>query len=144
LTYLLDTNVLSELRKSPATVDTSVKQWAQAQSLDTLFISVISVLEIRRGIHLVEQRGDHAQAAVFSQWLHERVLPAYAGRILPVEQTIALRAAITPWPSPADYRDALIASTALIHGATVVTRNVKDFAATGAKLLNPWETSPPI
>jgi predicted nucleic acid-binding protein len=137
--YLLDTNVLSELRKAPAQMDPGVMTWANAQDVEMLYISAISVLEIRRGIHKLEQRGDHAQARIFLAWLERRVLPAYAGRILSIDTAAALCAAILPWPDPADYRDALIAGAALTHGATVVTRNTKHFERSGAKLLNPWE-----
>jgi predicted nucleic acid-binding protein len=137
--YLLDTNVLSELRKAPMQMNARVKAWVSAQGVETLYISVVSVLEIRRGIHKLEQRGDSAQAKIFHTWLARRVLPAYANRILGINPDVALRAAILPWPNPDDYRDALIAGTALVHGATVVTRNTKHFESSGAKLINPWE-----
>jgi predicted nucleic acid-binding protein len=137
--YLLDTNVLSELRKAPMQIDTCVKAWTDAQDVETLYISVVSVLEIRRGIHKLEQRGDSTQARIFSDWLERRVLPAYTGRILNVDPAVALRAAVLPWPNPADYRDALIAGTALTHEAIIVTRNTKHFENSGAKLINPWE-----
>jgi predicted nucleic acid-binding protein len=138
LIFLVDTNVLSELRKSPAAVNPCVKAWAQAQDIETLFISVISVLEVRRGVHLLEKRGDQAQAAVFAKWLNDRLLPAYTDRILPASLAIALTAATLPWESPSG-RDALIASTAKEHKATVVTRNVKHFEAAGVRFVNPWE-----
>ena len=141
--YLLDTNVLSELRKAPTQMDTRVKAWTEAQDVETLYISVISVLEIRRGIHKLEQRGDSAQARVFLTWLERYVLPAYTGRILSVDPAVALRTAVLPWPNPTDYRDALIAGTALVHEAIVVTRNTKHFESSGAKLINPWEQLAP-
>ena len=137
--YLLDTNVLSELRKAPVQMDTRVKAWTDAQDVETLYISVVSVLEIRRGIHKLEQRGDSAQAKIFSTWLERYVLPAYTGRILNVDPAVALRTAVLLWPNPTDYRDALIAGTALVHDAVIVTRNSKHFESSGAKLLNPWE-----
>ncbi len=128
--YLLDTNILSELRKVPAVRNQQVQTWVETQDKTSLFISVISLLEIRRGIHILEKRGDAAQAAIFFNWLQHQVQPAFADRTLNIDKTIALRTATLPWPTPADYRDALIASTALTFDATVVTRNVKDFEAT--------------
>jgi predicted nucleic acid-binding protein len=136
--YLLDTNVLSELRKVPA--NARVKTWIDAQVKATLFISAVSVLEIRRGIYKLELRGDSAQAAIFMAWLQRQIQPAFAGRILSVDQDVALRAAVLPWADPTDYRDALIAATALVHGATVVTRNVRHFEGTGVQIVNPWDT----
>jgi predicted nucleic acid-binding protein len=135
--YLLDTNVLSELRKTPA--DARVQAWITAQESAMLFISVVSVLEIRRGIYKLEQRGDSAQAEIFARWLQHHVQPAFAGRILSVNLDVALRAAALPWPNPSDYRDALIAATALAHGAVVATRNVRHFEGTSVRLVNPWE-----
>jgi len=136
--YLLDTNVLSELRKVPA--NPRVKNWVDAQDKATLFISAVSMLEIRRGIHKLELRGDLAQAAIFTAWLQRQIQPAFAGRILSIDQDVALRAAVLPWPDLNDYRDALIAATALVHGATVVTRNVRHFEGTGVQVVNPWES----
>ena len=72
-------------------------------------------------------------------WLTERVLPEFEARVLPVDMTVALRCAGLHVPDPRSERDALIAATALVHGFTVVTRNIEDFRATGAMLLNPWE-----
>ncbi|MCL2310552.1 MAG: type II toxin-antitoxin system VapC family toxin [Proteobacteria bacterium] len=137
--YLLDTNVLSELRKAPTQMNARVKAWTNAQDVETLYISVVSVLEIRRGIHKLEQRGDSIQARIFLTWLEHRVLPAYTGRILSVDSAVALRAAVLPWANPDNYRDALVAGAALLHGATVVTRNTRDFEGRGVKLINPWE-----
>jgi predicted nucleic acid-binding protein len=136
--YVLDTNVLSELRKPPGVRNTRVEAWAYAQDAAALFISVVSLMEIRRGIYKLEQRGDAAQAVRLSDWLLRHVLPAFSDRAFNVDRTVALRTATLPWSTPTDYRDALIAATALVHGATVVTRNVKDFEATGVKLFNPW------
>lgn len=133
---LLDTNVISEVRK--ASCDANVRAWMIKQATDTLYISAITVLEIQRGIGLAAQRGDAAQAAVFTQWFESQVLPAFNGRILPVDHLVARKAAQLPWPDPRDYRDALIAATGLVHGATVVTRNVRHFEACGVPLLNPW------
>lgn len=133
---LLDTNVLSEVRKSSC--HPIVKAWMAKQSTDTMYISAITVLEIQRGITNATQQGDEQKAKVFSRWLDDLVLPAFAGRILPVDHIVARKAAALPWPNPKDYRDALIAATGLVHAAAVVTRNVKDFVSSGVPLINPW------
>lgn len=133
---LLDTNVISELRK--ASCDANVRTWMVEQATDTLYISAITVLEIQRGIGLAAQRGDTTQAAVFTRWLESQVLPAFNGRILPIDHVVARKAAQLPWPDPRGYRDALIAATGLVHGASVVTRNTKHFETRGVPLLNPW------
>lgn len=134
---LLDTNVISEVRKSAC--DPKVRAWMAAQSTGSMYISAVSVLEIQRGISLLALRGDERQAAILNRWLEEMVLPAFDGRILPVDDLIARRAAQLPWADARDYRDPLIAATGLVHGAAIVTRNVKHFAAAGAKLIDPWE-----
>ena len=74
-------------------------------------------------------------------WLHEYVLPTFADRVLPVDTAVARRGARLHVPEPKPYRDGLIAATALVHGMTIVTRNVADFQATGVALLNPWDAS---
>jgi predicted nucleic acid-binding protein len=134
---LLDTNVVSAVRKS--TCDPNVLAWMAAQATDTLYICAITVLEIQRGISQVALRGDEIQAAVLNRWLEDMVLPAFAGRILPIDHLVARRAAQLPWADARDYRDPLIAATGLVHGATVVTRNIKHFQASGVPLVNPWE-----
>jgi predicted nucleic acid-binding protein len=136
---LLDTNVISEVRKS--TCHPNVQAWMAAHATDTLYISSITVLEIQRGISQAAQRGDEVQAAVFNRWLEEMVLPAFSGRILPVDHVVARRAAQLPWADARDYRDPLIAATGMVHGAAVVTRNVKHFEGTGVQLVNPWEAT---
>ena len=133
---ILDTNVVSEARKSSC--DPNVQAWLAAQSTDQLFITAITVLEIQRGISLAEQRGDAAQAGGFNHWLEKMVLPAFAGRILPIDHVVARQAAKLQWADSRDYRDPLIAATGLVHGAAVVTRNIKHFEATGVQLVNPW------
>ncbi len=137
---ILDTNVVSEVRKSAC--DRNVQAWLAAQSTDQLYITAITVLEIQRGISLAAQRGDEAQAGVFNRWLEEMLLPAFAGRILPIDHIVARRAAKLRWADSRDYRDPLIAATGLVHGAAIVTRNTKHFETTGVRLLNPWESLP--
>ena len=135
---ILDTNVVSEARKS--TCDPNVQAWLAAQTTDQLYTTPITVLEIQRGISLATQRGDEAQAMVFTRWLEQMVLPAFAGRILPIDHVVARRAAMLQWADSRDYRDPVIAATALVHGAAVVTRNTRHFAGTGVGLINPWES----
>ena len=136
--YLLDTNVVSELRKAKSgKADARVTAWAAEVPASELFLSAISVLELEMGVLLVERR-DAAQGTVLRSWLDRHVLPAFADRILPVDAAVARRCARLHVPDPRAERDALIAATALVRDLTVVTRNVGDFEATGVRLLNPW------
>lgn len=135
---LLDTNVVSELRKAGAgRADANVVAWASSVPASELYVSAISLLELELGVLLLERR-DPLQAAVLRAWLHEHVLPAFSGRVLPVDAVVALRCARLHVPDPRADRDCLIAATALVHGMTVVTRNVADFRGTGVALLDPW------
>lgn len=137
--YLLDTNVVSELRKTrTGKADPNVVAWADSVSPASLFISAITVLELETGILLVERR-DEKQGQALRQWLENQVLPAFGERILAVDTAVARQCASLHVPDPHPDRDALIAATAMVHGMTVVTRNVDDFTPTGVVLLNPWE-----
>ena len=135
--FLLDTNVLSELRRRERT-HPKVAAWADAVQASDLFLSVITILEIEAGALLLAQR-DKAQGAVLRAWIDGKVLPAFAGRILAVDTAIAQRCARLHVPDPRAERDALIAATALVHRLKVVTRNVADFQPMGVELLNPWD-----
>ncbi len=139
--YLLDTNVISELRKSTggrrASIDRNVKKWASSVEVKSLYLSSITILELETGILLVERR-DHAQGVLLRQWLESHVLTAFANRILSVDLTTARQCARLHVPDPMEQRDALIAATAIVHGMTVVTRNVSDFKPSGVPFLNPW------
>lgn len=136
--FLLDTNVVSELRKAGiGRAHPSVVAWAEGVDAGTLFLSVVTVLEIERGVLLAERR-DPAQGAVLRAWLERQVMPAFDGRILPVDAIVARRCAALHVPDPKSDRDALIAATALVHGLTVATRNTADFAATGVSLIDPF------
>jgi len=137
MTYLLDTNVLSEMRRQDK-MDARVKAWADAVAVADLYLSAITLLEIELGVLSVARR-DKAQAAILRSWIDTRVLPSFAGRILSVDATVALRCAQLHVPDPRPELDALIAATALVHGLQVVTRNVADFRPMGVKLLNPWD-----
>ena len=137
--YLLDTNVVSELRKAKSgKADKKVIAWADNIPVISLHLSVITILELETGILLVERR-DPAQGAVLRTWLNSHVFPAFSDRILAVDVSVAQCCAKLHVPHPRSDRDAIIAATALTHGMTVVTRNTDDFEATGVKLLNPWK-----
>ena len=134
--YILDTNVISELRKGRKT-QPNVKKWADALPSASLYISVISVLELEIGTLLISRR-DEEQGAILRAWMDRHVLPTFSGRILAIDIAVAQRCATLHVPNPRSDRDALIAATALVHGLTVVTRNVADFERTGAGVVNPW------
>lgn len=134
--YLLDTNVISELRKASKTHQ-NVKKWAEPLPSASLYISAISVLELEIGILLIDRR-DKEQGAILRAWMDSHVLPAFSGRILAIDTAVAQRCATLHVPNPRSDRDALIAATALVHGLTVATRNVADFERTGVGMVNPW------
>ncbi|MGH9607394.1 MAG: type II toxin-antitoxin system VapC family toxin [Terracidiphilus sp.] len=139
MSYLLDTNIVSELRKvESGRADPRVRAWSQNLIAESTFLSVITVLELERGVLLMERR-DRKQGAMLRTWFESLVLPDFAGRILPVDFSIAKRCAALHVPDPKSYRDSLIAATALVHGLTVVTRNVRHFYNTGVSILDPWE-----
>lgn len=135
--YILDTNVISELRRARKTHQ-NVRKWAERLPSASLYISVISVLELEIGIALLDRR-DKEQGAILRAWMDGRVLPTFSGRILSIDTEVAQRCAMLHVPNPRSDRDALIAVTALVHGLTVATRNVADFERTGVGVLNPWE-----
>lgn len=135
--YLLDTVVLSELRKSPPRRNANVIAWLASVSPDDLFISAISIGEIERGVE--RQRAvDPAFAAALGEWL-DVVLRNYDERILPLGVDIVRRWGRLLAQTGNNGLDLAIAATALEHGLTIATRNVSDFAATGATLLDPFE-----
>ncbi len=136
--YLLDTNVVSELRKVRlGRANPGVAQWADGVNAADLYLSVVTVQELEMGVLLLWRR-DPAQGAVLRAWLDTQVLPAFAQRTLPVDLAVAQRSAALHVPNPRPVRDGLIAATALVHGMTVVTRNVADFQPCGVPVLNPW------
>lgn len=136
--FVLDTNVVSELRKArTGKIDPNVAAWAESMDAADLFVSSITIMELELGILSVERR-DAVQGSVLRSWLEQHVLPEFSGRTLPVDTAVALRCARLHVPDKRGERDALIAATALVHGMTVVTRNVADFEPTGVPIINPW------
>jgi len=139
--YLLDTNVVSELRKvASGKADKNVIAWNSTATVASLYLSAIVIHELELGVLLMERR-DPTTGALFRAWLDGHVVPAFSGRILAVDTAVAQRSAHLHVPNTRPGRDAFIAATALIHGMTVVTRNVKDFDATGVAILNPWDAA---
>ncbi|WP_291969905.1 type II toxin-antitoxin system VapC family toxin [Candidatus Symbiopectobacterium sp.] len=138
--FVLDTNVVSELRKARiGKIDSNVLAWAESMDAADLFVSSITIMELELGILSVERR-DAVQGAVLRSWLEQHVLPEFSGRTLPVDTAVALRCARLHVPDKRGERDALIAATALVNGMTVVTRNVADFEPTGVQIFNPWRS----
>jgi toxin FitB len=139
VTWLLDTNVVSELRKAKAgKANPGVVKWAIAADRAQLFISAVTVHELELGVLLVSRR-DKRQGKMLRTWLDQSVLRAFEGRVLPIDVSVALRGASLHVPNPQPFRDGLITATAMVHGLTVVTRNVGDFQFPGLPVLNPWE-----
>jgi toxin FitB len=136
--FLLDTNVISELRKAgDGKADANVTTWLSGEDASSFYISAITLMELEIGILRIERR-DAAQGAMLRTWMDTRVLPEFSERTLPIDATVALRCARLHVPDPRAERDALIAASAIVHGMTLVTRNAPDFEATGVPLLNPW------
>lgn len=139
--FLLDTNVVSELRKvAEGKADANVAAWQTDVDELACFLSVITVQELETGVLRIERR-DAAQGKRLREWLQQRVIPAFAGRILPIDQAVALQCAQLHVPDPRPAHDALIAATALAHGLTLVTRNSSDFAPMGVAVVDPWRAA---
>ncbi len=137
--YVIDTNVVSELRKiQSGKADTNVAVWASQVNASELFVSAITLMELEMGILAIERK-DARQGAMLRAWMDNHVLPEFSDRTLPVDTPVALRCARLHIPDRQSERDALIAATALVHGMTIVTRNVADFQVSGVEILNPWE-----
>ena len=140
--FVLDTNVVSELRKvRSGKADANVSAWTQSVDAADLFVSAITIMELELGVLSIERK-DATLGAMLRLWLEQQVLPEFSGRTLPVDTAVAQRSARLHVPDRRGERDALIAATALVHGMTVVTRNVADFKFSGAPLVNPWDFSP--
>jgi len=134
--YLLDSNVVSELRKVRlGKADGHVADWADSMDAADLYLSVIAIRELEIGVLLAERR-DTSQGALLRAGMNGHVIPAFTGHILAVDTAVAQRSARLHVPSPRPVRDGLIAATALVHSMTVVTRNVADFEPTGVSTFN--------
>jgi hypothetical protein len=137
--YLIDTNVISELRKVLiGKANAQVVSWVDSIDAAELYVSVITMHELKMGVLLAGRR-DAAKAAVLNAW-YEQVTQAFKNRILVVDMSVVTLSASLNVPNPRPFGDCLIAATALAHNMTVATRNVVDFQGTGVKLINPWET----
>jgi toxin FitB len=134
--YLLDTNVISELRKS-APAGRTVRSWLNSHRDTNMWLSVLVVGELRRGVALRNRRDPGAGAAI-GRWLDD-VMADFGGRILPITTEVAEAWAELSTPDPLPVVDGLIAATAIVHDLTVATRNVSDFARTRVRLVNPFE-----
>jgi len=135
VTFLLDTNVISELRRRSA--DPGVVAWVDARPTSDLFVSAMTLYELERGI-LGRERKDPVQGALLRAWFTGQVLPQFDGRVLAVDGDVARRAAALSVPDARPFSDGLIAATALVHAKTVVTRNVQDFVGAGVAVVDPW------
>lgn len=137
--FVLDTNIVSELRKAASgRANSGVTDWASSVPATLMFMSVISLHELEHGVLLAE-RSDPTKGTILRTWLDTSVNPAFADRLLPVTADIARQSAALHVPDPAPFRDALIAATALHHDMTVITRNTRDFNRfTDLTTTNPW------
>lgn len=135
--YLLDTNVVSELRRREK-CDPLVKIWQQSHDPLDCFLSVISLMELKLGIEIVMRR-DQKSGEILRAWYEQRVKAGFSERILPITAPVAEDCAILHAKRPRPFRDALIAATARVHGLEMVTGNVKDFEDAGIVVVNPWE-----
>ena len=133
--FLLDTHVISELRQGKPKQSAAVRAWAQRQPAHQLYLSAITRMELEIGVQRMERK-DPAQGVVLRAWC-EAILRQFEGRVLPFTSVTALYCAGLHVPDPQSFRDSMMAATAIEHGFTVVTRNVGDFAGTGARLVDP-------
>ncbi|WP_277184074.1 type II toxin-antitoxin system VapC family toxin [Caballeronia sp. BR00000012568055] len=137
--FLLDTNVISELRKAgDGKADANVMSWLLDRDASDFYISVVTLFELEMGVLRMERR-DPDQGTRLRMWLRTRILPEFTDRTLPLDAAVATRCAKLHVPDPRPERDAYIAATALVHGMTIVTRNVADFSPCGVSVVNPWE-----
>jgi predicted nucleic acid-binding protein len=140
--FLLDTNVISELRKAgDGEANAHVVAWLISAYASAFYLSTVTILELDLGILRIERR-EPAQGAMLRSWLEGHILPEFSDRTLAIDTSVALRCARLQVPDPRLDRDALIAATAMVYGMMVVTRNVPDFEPTRVPLSNPWDAHP--
>lgn len=135
--YLLDIVMVSAMRR-PEHNPVQVDRWVTATPLESCFVSAITLVEIEYGILRLARR-DMRQASGLRRWFEETMRPSFAGRILPIDEPVAIACAALHVPDPRPERDALIAATAMVHGLTVATRNTRDFARFPLRLVDPWQ-----
>jgi len=137
--YIFDTNVISELRKTKSgRANRAVVRWSQSVPADSIFLSAICVYEVKLGIVKLATRNP-SEAQRLGDWLLLTIIPSFAGRILPLDENVAILLAGMMAPKTRPYRDAIIAATAQHHGYTVVTRNLRDFEELPVRVINPWD-----
>lgn len=140
--YLLDTPVIAELRRAKSgRADPHVTTWAGGVASQNMFMSALSLLELEGGVAQVERK-DRATGGLLRTWLDEQVMKAFDGRILAVDTAVVKKRASLHFHEPRNDRDALMAATALVHGLTLVTRNVAAFRTGRVKVFNPWGYTP--
>ena len=140
--FLLDTNVVSELRKAKSgKADAQVLAFMASLEASALYVSVITLMELEVGV-LLRERTDPRAGASLRAWFDHQVRPEFVDRTIPIDVAVAMHCAGLHAQNPRSYRDALIASCAHIHGMTVITRHVADFVELGVPLVNPWEEAP--
>ncbi len=136
--FLLDTNVISELRKlGDGRAHARVAAWIAERDAASFYVSALTLMELEIGILRIERR-DAGQGERLRSWMDRNVLPEFLERTLPVDTAVALKCSQLHVPDPRSERDALIAATAIVHGMTVVTGNIADFGTTGADVIDPW------
>ncbi len=136
MSYLLDTNVISELRR-PNQIAPNVRRWLETFDIQTASVSAITIFELEYGAARAELRR-LPHAPLLREWIDNQVLPLFAGRILSIDTEIAQRYAWLQAPNPRPYADVMIAATALVHDLAVITRDTDDFAPHGVTMINPW------
>ena len=134
MSWLVDTNILSELRKGER-ANAGVREWFAGAQDDELFTSVLVLGEVRRGIESIRRR-DVPSALALEQWL-TRLTTSFQDRVLPIDAAVADRWGALNVPDPVPTVDGLLAATALVHDLVLVTHNVRDIARTGVRLLDP-------